>query len=217
MQFSSPSADIPPDAPLPDEPLLSPSDLNDLLECRHLMALKLAAFEEAARPRPTHGAHTEILVRYGERHEQAILERSWGRAAPSSGSRPAPGEAALAPLSHRQPRRMRRGVDVIHQAALVGGGIGGYADFLERVERPSSLGAWSYEVSDAKLARITKTYFLVQLSAYAGVIDRLQGHPPEQLAVLLGNGERDEYRTADFAAYVRALHGHAHQTIARPG
>ena len=35
---------------------------------------------------------------------------------------------------------MRRGVEVIHQAALVGDGIGGYADFLERVERPSAAG-----------------------------------------------------------------------------
>src|SRR4051794_3388514 len=58
-----------------NQPLLSPSDLNDLLECRHLMALKLAAFQGKPGPRPTYGAHTEILVRYGEQHEQAILER----------------------------------------------------------------------------------------------------------------------------------------------
>ena len=58
-----------------NQPLLSPSDLNDLLECHHLMALKLAAFEKRPGPRPTHGAHTEILVRYGGQHEQAILER----------------------------------------------------------------------------------------------------------------------------------------------
>lgn len=175
-----------------DQPLLSPSDLNDLLECRHLMALKLAAFEKRPGPRPTHGAHTEILVRYGEQHEQAILERfvAEGRAVEriETGRSEAELEAAVAQTLDA----MRRGVEVIHQAALVGEGIGGYADFLERVERRSELGDWSYEVSDAKLARITKTYFLVQLSAYAGVLDRLQGHPPEQLAVLLGSGERDQ-------------------------
>jgi predicted RecB family nuclease len=198
-----------------DQALLSPSDLNDLLECRHLMALKLAAFEKRPGPRPTHGAHTEILVRYGEQHERAILERflADGRTVEriETGRSEAELEAAIAQTRDA----MRRGVEVIHQAALVGDGIGGYADFLERVQRRSSLGDWSYEVSDAKLARITKTYFLVQLSAYAGVLDGLQGHPPEQLAVLLGNGQRDEYRTDDFAAYVRALRGHAHQTITR--
>jgi uncharacterized protein len=196
-----------------DQPLLSPSDLNDLLECRHLMALKLAAFEKRPGPRPTHGAHTEILVRYGEQHEQAILEwfEQEGRSVEriETGRKEAELEAAIAQTTEA----MRRGVEVIHQAALVGDGIGGYADFLERVDRPSRLGDWSYEVSDAKLARIVKTYFLVQLSAYAGLIDRLQGHPPEQLAVLLGNGERDKYRSADFAAYVRALRDHAQQTI----
>jgi predicted RecB family nuclease len=196
-----------------DQPLLSPSDLNDLLECRHLMALKLAAFEKRPGPRPTHGAHTEILVRYGEQHEQAILERflEAGRVVEriETGRTEAEFEAAIAQTREA----MRRGVEVIHQAALVGEGIGGYADFLERVQRPSELGDWSYEVSDAKLARITKTYFLVQLSAYAGLIDLLQGHPPEELAVLLGSGERDSYRSADFAAYVRALRGHAAETM----
>jgi predicted RecB family nuclease len=198
-----------------NHPLLSPSDLNDLLECRHLIALKLAAFERRPGPRPTHGAHTEILVRYGEQHEQAILERfvAEGRTVEriETGRSEAELEAAVAQTLDA----MGRGVEVIHQAALVGDGIGGYADFLERVERRSQLGEWSYEVSDAKLARITKTYFLVQLSAYAGVLDRLQGHPPEQLAVLLGNGQRDEYRADDFAAYVRALRDHAHQTISQ--
>ena len=154
-------------------------------------------------------------MRYGEQHEQAILERfvADGRTVEriTTGRSESELEAAVAQTLDA----MRRGVEVIHQAALVGDGIGGYADFLERVERRSELGAWSYEVSDAKLARITKTYFLVQLSAYAGVLDQLQGHPPEQLAVLLGNGQRDEYRADDFAAYVRALRGHARQTISQ--
>jgi predicted RecB family nuclease len=198
-----------------DQPLLSPSDLNDLLECRHLMALKLAAFEKRPGPRPTHGAHTEILVRYGEQHEQDILERFVADGFTVERIETGRSEAELEAAVAQTLDAMRRGVEVIHQAALVGGGIGGYADFLERVERQSSLGAWSYEVSDAKLARITKTYFLVQLSAYAGVLDRLQGHLPEQLTVLLGNGKRDKYRTDDFAAYVRALRGHANQTISQ--
>ena len=160
-----------------DQPLLSPSDLNDLLECRHLMALKLAAFEKRPGPRPSHGAHTEILVRYGEQHEQAILERfvAEGRTVEriETGRSEAELEAAVAQTLDA----MRRGVEVIHQAALVGDGIGGYADFLERVERRSQLGDWSYEVSDAKLARITKTYFLVQLSAYAGRARSAAGPP----------------------------------------
>ena len=72
---------------------------------------------------------------------------------------------------------MRRGVDVIHQATLVGDGLGGYADFLERVEQPSGWATGATRSSDAKLARITKSYFLVQLSVYAALLERLQGRP----------------------------------------
>lgn len=48
---------------------------------------------------------------------------------------------------------MRTGADVIVQAGLAEGRRRGLADLLLRVERPSSLGAWSYEVADTKLAQ----------------------------------------------------------------
>ena len=51
---------------------------------------------------------------------------------------------------------MRAGADVVFQAALFDGRRLGYADFLRRVERPSDLGEWSYEVWDTKLARHAK-------------------------------------------------------------
>ena len=197
-----------------NEPLLSPSDLNDLLECRHLMALKLAAFEGKDGPRPSHGAHTEILVRYGEQHEQAILEAFERDGRSVERIQTGRTEEELRRAVAKTTEAMRKGIEVIHQAALVGGGVGGYADFLERIDLPSELGAWSYGVADAKLARTTKTYFLVQLSAYAALIERLQGEPAE-LTVLLGDGRHDSYRSADFAAYVRAVLRHAKQTISQ--
>jgi hypothetical protein len=40
----------------------------------------------------------------------------------------------------------------------------GRADVLQRVERPSKLGDWSYEVYDCKLARETKAETILQLS-----------------------------------------------------
>ena len=201
-----------------DQPLLSPSDLNDLLECRHLMALKLAAFERRAR---------------AQAHATAPTPRSWCATASSTSRRSSSAfeaegrtverietgrseDGAARPPSRRRLDAMRRGVEVIHQAALVGDGIGGYADFLERVERPSTLGDWSYEVSDAKLARITKTYFLVQLSAYAGAARPAAG-PPARASwrCCWETASATSYRTADFAAYVRALRGHAQQTISQ--
>jgi len=57
-----------------DQPLLSPSDLNNLLECRHLMALEIARFNGNGVRRSGRGAHVDILARYGEQHETAILD-----------------------------------------------------------------------------------------------------------------------------------------------
>jgi len=196
-----------------DQPLLAPSDLNNLLECRHLMALEIARFNGNGVQRSGRGAHVDILARYGEQHETAILEsyekdgRSVERVVTG------PGEDRFRAALEQTLAAMRRGVDAIHQATLVGDGFGGYADFLERVARPSALGDWSYEVADAKLARATKGYFLVQLSVYAALLERIQELEPKELMVLLGDGVRDAYRTDDFAAYVRHIQAYAKEMI----
>src|SRR5204863_76537 len=51
---------------------------------------------------------------------------------------------------------MRDGADVIYQAPLAGGRWHGRADFLLKTRTPSTLGPWSYEVVDAKLATETR-------------------------------------------------------------
>ena len=54
---------------------LSPSDLNDYLECPHLTTLALqVARGERARPFVA-DEHAELLRRKGELHERAYLER----------------------------------------------------------------------------------------------------------------------------------------------
>src|SRR3954468_7981534 len=157
-----------------DRLLLSPSDLNSLLECRHLMTLEVARFRrEPGHARPVQGAHTAILVRYGEQHEAEVLQRleAEGRQVVRIDTGRSQDEARAAITQTAE--AMRAGAEVIHQAALVAGSVGGYADFLERVEQPSKLGGWSYQPADAKLARITKPYFLVQLSAYGLLLEEL--------------------------------------------
>ncbi len=50
-------------------------------------------------------------------------------------------------------KAMRTGADVIFQARLSHGDFAGYADFLVKVSKPSSLGAYSYEPWDTKLSK----------------------------------------------------------------
>ena len=102
---------------------------------------------------------------------------------------------------------MRSGVDVIYQAVLFDGRRFGYADFLQRVEKPSDLGAWSYEVWDTKLARHAKASAVLQLSLYSDMVRELQGRQPEQMHLALGGVQREtvSFRVADYAAYYRLV------------
>jgi hypothetical protein len=61
-----------------------------------------------------------------------------------------------------QPRK-RNSRQIIVQGALASGRWSGRT-VLKRVETPSALGVWSYEVIDTKLARETKGGTILQLS-----------------------------------------------------
>src|SRR5262249_9626966 len=183
---------------------LSPSDLNDYVECEHLTTL---AVEVARGVRP--GAHVpdehgELLRRKGEEHERAYLERLRAEGREVVDVRGADlwdfDAAARATAD-----AMRAGAEIIYQATFVDGDWRGRADFLERIERQTTLGGWGYEPLDAKLARAEKPTYVLQLCFYSDGIGAIQGAIPERMHVLLGPGERRTLRYADFAAYYRPV------------
>jgi uncharacterized protein len=101
---------------------------------------------------------------------------------------------------------MRAGAEVIYQGVLFDGvRWRGHSDFLRRVESPSALGAFSYEVADTKLARRVKPYFLLQLCFYSELVQAIQGVAPEWMNVVLGTRESQSFRVAEFAAYYRSV------------
>src|SRR5207302_5879207 len=89
---------------------------------------------------------------------------------------------------------MRSGADVIFQATFFDGRWRGHADFLLRVETPSDVGAWSYEVADTKLARRAKPAAVLQLCNYTEHVARIQGRWPDEVEVVTGDGERHRHR-----------------------
>ena len=66
---------------------------------------------------------------------------------------------------------MESGAAAIAQATMAHGRWFGRSDVLRRVERPSKLGDWSYEVYDCKLARETKAATILQLSLYSELLE----------------------------------------------
>ena len=79
---------------------------------------------------------------------------------------------------------MRAGRQIIVQAALRALPLTGRADILRRIETPSTLGPWSYEVIDTKLARETKGGTVLQLCLYSDLVGRAQGVTPEYAYVV---------------------------------
>ncbi len=101
---------------------------------------------------------------------------------------------------------IRRGADAIYQATFLDGPWGGRSDFLVRVNKPSSLGAWSYEVVETKLARSTKAGAIVQLCFYSDLLSRIQGVEPQLMHVVLGGGALPErFPVQHYVAYFRKV------------
>lgn len=66
----------------------------------------------------------------------------------------------------------------------------GRTDILRRIETPSDLGAWSYEVIDAKRARETKGGTVLQLFLYAELVASVQGMMPAFSYVVIASVSR---------------------------
>ncbi|MBS2028777.1 MAG: TM0106 family RecB-like putative nuclease [Deltaproteobacteria bacterium] len=184
--------------------VVSPTDLVGYLACTHKSELdRYAALGQMERPERD-DPELKVLTTRGGDHEKAYKERL-----------SAEGNdvvtitvdgyslAALRKAEEDTVRAMRAGAKVIYQAAFFDGRWRGHADFLLRVERPSRLGAWSYEVSDTKLTRQAKADALLQMLSYSEHVARIQGAVPQQMHVVTGDGVRRSFRVTEFAAYFR--------------
>jgi predicted RecB family nuclease len=111
---------------------------------------------------------------------------------------------------------MRAGMPIIVQGALAHGRWRGRPDVLKRVDRPSTLGAWSYEVIDTKLARETKSGTILQLCLYSDLVTMAQGVAPEQMYIVSPWSEfqPQAFRTDDYAAYYRLVRARLEDSIA---
>ena len=112
-------------------------------------------------------------------------------------------------------KAMSLGRQVIVQGAFLADNWGGRVDVLLRVETPSSLGEWSYEVVDTKLSRETKGGTVLQLSLYSDLLAKAQGLTPQSFHVIVPWSEYQPqtFRVADFAAYYRRVRTSLEQAV----
>ncbi|MCB1330800.1 MAG: TM0106 family RecB-like putative nuclease, partial [Maritimibacter sp.] len=183
---------------------LSASDLMRFTTCRHATQLDIARLAGEGPERAEDSDDAALLQRYGDAHEAAHLAGLRDRGLKVIEIRDLEFDEALVATGEA----LASGADVIFQGALAGGEgavrWGGWSDFLERVDRPSDLGPFSYEVADTKLKKKPVPGHVLQLVLYSDLLAPLQGLVPERAHVELGNGERFSFRLGEYSAYARA-------------
>jgi predicted RecB family nuclease len=187
--------------------VVSATDLVGFLECDHLVTLEeRRARGELERPHRD-DPELDLVRRRGYDHERRYIEQltAQGRDVVEMRLRDprTPGELRAAEAETLA--AMHAGADVIFQATLFDGRWRGHPDFLvRRVDRPSALGGWSYDVADTKLAKRVKAAAILQMCVYADLLERLQGRPPQTISVVTGDRASHEHRLEDYAAYYRS-------------
>ena len=181
---------------------VSATDLAKHLACRYLTSLDLRAARGEIKRIYRNDPGLAVLEERGFRHEAAYLSYLKDR-----GCDVLRDENGLDDDGRLQRTlyAMRSGAGAIAQADLKAGRWRGRADVLLKVDRPSNLGSWSYEIVDTKLARETRGGTVLQLCLYSELVARIQGVMPDRMHVVTPGRQfqPETFRTDDFLAYYR--------------
>src|SRR3954452_8426122 len=162
--------------------ILSASDLMRFMSCKHATALDL----RYARGEPLMPAEdtedAKILQKQGDDHESRYLAKlkSDGLSVVEFGR-----DGGLAAVARATQGALAQGPDVLFQGAFFATPWSGWSDFLVRIEQPSALGAFSYEVVDTKLKRKPDPKHILQLVLYSDLLAKIQGLDPEHAHIEL--------------------------------
>ena len=184
--------------------MFSATDIASFLACPHTATLDRAeSKKEIAKPFFKNAA-VDLLRKLGLEHEQRYLRELAEKGGLSIAQIDVNGrwnDAVVVTVL-----AVREGVDAVYQATFLDAPWGGRSDFLVRVNTPSNLGSWSYEVVETKLARSTKATALVQLCFYSDLLSRIQGVEPRWMHVVLGGTAIPErFQVQRYIAYFRKV------------
>lgn len=193
--------------------VLSPSDLTATASCEfgwlRNVDTKLGRIAAVERKADAMMERTAVL---GDVHEVRVLDRL--RAQHEAGvvelAKPQPyNPTTLADFHDQTIAHLKEGVDVLFQGVLFDGGFGGMADFI--VRQPDG----TYQVQDAKLARSAKVTALLQIAAYADLLDRNDVPRSRLGALILGDQSISEHDLDDVIPVYRHRRAQLEQLLGR--
>jgi len=191
---------------------LSASHLVGHLNCRYLTGLDLAVANGRLAKPFIWDPVLEVLAERGALHEQDYVDhlKANGLLVTAIDGVRVDSNAVTQTLE-----AMKAGAKIFVQGALQAGHWSGRTDILRRVEKPSDLGSWSYEVVDTKLARETKGSTVLQICLYSELVAVAQKRVPEFAYVVTPRSDfqPEEFRIADYAAYYRRVKGSLERAV----
>lgn len=187
-----------------DRILYSPSDLVTFLGCNHAIFLDTRALSENLK-RSEVNTTAQLLQKKGLEHEAAYLQKL---KAEGKSVLEIPKDRNLQDRAHLTKEAMHSGADVIYQAVFVAVPWRGDADFLIKCNTRSSLGNFSYEVLDTKLAQTAEPKHIMQLCIYSELLTDLQGLCPDNMYLYMGDHKKHSFRVADFFYYYTRTKDH---------
>ena len=160
--------------------------------------------------RPATTPLDELLFKQGHKHEEVLLQRLEAAGMDVYRQQPVDPDGPPQQEDYANTRTaMQQGRHYIHQAALHNEDIRGWADLLERIDKPSALGNWSYIPIECKLSSHPRPIYLVQACAYCELLEPILGERPEHFRLYLGGGRFAEgehgYPTARFWSWYQQL------------
>ncbi|NCV88430.1 MAG: TM0106 family RecB-like putative nuclease, partial [Oxalobacteraceae bacterium] len=185
-----------------DQIIFSASDLVHFMECRHLSTLDRLDLE-VPMERAADSEEAELIQNRGYAHEKAYLQQAIQQASSYIDINSVANTRAEKVAATVQ--AMEQGIPLIYQATFYQPPMLGYADFLRRVEKPSKLGSYSYEVVDTKLSKKSRAKFIIQLTFYADLLEQIQGVAPDHVYIVLGDGQEQRFVLSDYRYYYLTL------------
>ena len=183
--------------------LFSPSDLTSFLGCRHSTYIsyksKMAKDDTSifVKEIPT-SANDELIQTKGYEHEAEYLQTL-----KDSGLKIVEVEKNddLQVRADKTIEALKSGADIVFQAVFYDHPWRGDADFLRKIDKPSALGDFSYEVVDTKLARSVAGSHIIQCCAYSEMLEKIQGIPSENIHIVLGDKTEASFKLKDYQYY----------------
>jgi predicted RecB family nuclease len=185
---------------LREKTVFSATDICNFADCKYLTLVSL----DNTAPDRSSDQQIALIIKKGLQHEEAYLDALRREGATIS---------QVCSKDKRHPYHqfhetlnlLKQGAPYIAQAMLTHGRFSGIADLLRRVEVPSQLGSFSYEVIDTKLAKEQKTSYLLQLTFYGALLESIQGRFPKYGYIIDGSNRETRYDLAKCNLYFQRL------------